>query len=239
MSTLFISDLHLSPERPDMVALFLEFMANQVQDSEALYILGDLFEVWVGDDYCPEELNLALLALKNYSDTGKNLFVLHGNRDFLMGENFEKLTGCQLLPDPSIIDLHGTQTLITHGDELCIDDVEYMKFRDLVRDKNWQQEFLAKPIEERIEFAKKARAESSMKTQQKPMDLMDVNQDAVEQLMLKHNVNLMIHGHTHRLNTHKFNVGDKSMTRIVLGDWYKKGSVLICTGDKQAHQSIS
>ena len=157
---------------------------------------------------------------------------------FGTGKDFERLTGCQLLPDPSIIDLNGTQTLISHGDELCVDDIEYMQFRKIVRNKDWQQDYLAKPIEQRIALAKQVRSESSVQKQQKAMEIMDVNQNAVEQLMSKYNVGLLIHGHTHRPDTHQFTVGGKSMTRIVLGDWYQKGSVLTCSGEERTLRSI-
>lgn len=243
MRTLFISDLHLSPERPDIIQLFLDFMKERVADSDELYILGDLFEVWIGDDYYPPELEPVVIALRHYTDSGKPLYIIRGNRDFLMGDVFEKLTGCKLLPDPSVINLQGQQTLISHGDELCVDDVEYMEFRKLVRNEAWQKEFLAKPVEERIEFAKKARAESSTKTQQKDMDIMDVNQQAVENLMLDHKIELLIHGHTHRPNTHHFTSNEKSankklLTRIVLGDWYEHGSVLTCIDQDCELQTI-
>lgn len=239
MSTLFISDLHLSAERPDIIQLFVTFMFGEARNANALYILGDLFEVWLGDDYYEPELEPAIKALKQFSESGKPLFVLHGNRDFLMGTDFEKLTGCKILPDPSLITLNGQQALISHGDELCIDDVEYMEFRKMVRNPQWQKIFLNKPVKERIEFAKQARSESKTKTQQKAIDIMDVNQGAVEQLMKQHNVDLLIHGHTHRPNTHHFDVNGKTLMRIVLGDWYNQGSVLTCKDQNCKLNSIS
>ena len=228
MRTLFISDLHLSAERPDIIKLFTRFMENEAQHSQALYILGDLFEVWLGDDFIPDELEVVIDSLKNYTNANHELYVLHGNRDFLLGERFEALTGCKILPDPSLIELNQTKTLISHGDELCIDDVDYMAFRKQVRNEQWQQEFLAKPIEERIAFAKHARQESIKQTQQKELEIMDVNQGAVEQLMQEYDVNCLIHGHTHRPNTHRFQINQQPVTRIVLGDWYQQGSVLSC-----------
>ena len=228
MSLLFISDLHLSSERPDIIELFVNFMNVDAQSADALYILGDLFEVWLGDDYCEPEIEPAIKALKDYSDSGKSLLVIHGNRDFLMGAGFEKMTGCKILPDPSPLTIHGKSVLISHGDELCIDDTEYMEFRNMVRDPKWQAAFLAKSVEERVAFAQQARSESISKTQQKAMDIMDVNQNAVEQLMEKHGADVLIHGHTHRPNTHHFIVNGKPMKRIVLGDWYTNGSVLTC-----------
>jgi len=239
MSVLFISDLHLATERPEIIELFVKFMNSDARNADALYILGDLFEVWLGDDYCEPGLEPAIKALKNFSESGKPLFVIHGNRDFLLGHDFEDMTGCKLLPDPAPLQLGETQALISHGDELCIDDTEYMTFRKMVRDPQWQKTFLAKPIEDRIAFAKQARSESISKTQQKAMDIMDVNQNAVEQLMLKHNVELLIHGHTHRPNTHQFEVNGKTLTRIVLGDWYEQGSVLVCNSDDCNLESIT
>ena len=229
MSTLFISDLHLSGERPDIVKLFLEFIATRAQESDTLYILGDLFEVWLGDDFIPPEAQVILNALRDYSNSGRSLYVMHGNRDFLMGERFAELTGCELLPDPSIIDLYGTKTLIGHGDLLCTDDVDYMSFRQQVRNKDWQTAFLAKSVEERIAIAKQARQESKKQTSSIAEEIMDANQNTVEQVMLEHSVNQMIHGHTHRPNTHTFDLENQQRTRIVLGDWYEQGSLLECS----------
>jgi len=239
MNLLFISDLHLATERPEIIELFVKFINTDARNADALYILGDLFEVWLGDDYCEPGLEPAINALKNFSESGIPLFVIHGNRDFLMGTGFENMTGCKLLPDPSTIQLGETLTLISHGDELCIDDTEYMAFRQMVRDPQWQNTFLSKPIEDRIAFAKQARSESISKTQQKAMDIMDVNQNAVEQLMTKHKVELLIHGHTHRPNTHHFEVNGKTLTRIVLGDWYEQGSVLVCNNNNCTLERIS
>lgn len=229
MSTLFISDLHLSAERPDIVKLFLEFMATRAKEADALYILGDLFEVWLGDDFIPPDAQMVLNALHDYSDSGRKLFVMHGNRDFLMGDRFAELTGCDLLPDPSIMDLYGTKTLIGHGDLLCTDDVDYMRFRQQVRNKEWQTAFLAKTVEERIAIAKQARQESKKQTSSIAEEIMDANQNTVEQVMQEHGINQMIHGHTHRPETHTFDLDNQQRTRIVLGDWYEQGSLLECT----------
>ena len=238
MSTIFISDLHLSGERPDIIRLFLDFMATRAQQSDALYILGDLFEVWLGDDFIPPDAQPVVDALNNYSSSGRGLFVMHGNRDFLMGEQFAELTGCQLLDDPCIIDLHGTKTLLCHGDQLCTDDVDYMRFRQQVRNPQWQQAFLAKSVDERIAIAKQARQESKKQTSSLAEEIMDANQNAVEQLMLESNVNQIIHGHTHRPNTHRFTLKDQPRTRIVLGDWYEQGSLLECNDQGCTLQSL-
>jgi UDP-2,3-diacylglucosamine hydrolase len=229
MSTFFISDLHLCEQRPRITELFVHFMQTRARDASSLYILGDLFELWIGDDYVPNGLHDVIDALRHYAASQGDLYVLHGNRDFLLGEQFEVMTGCQLLPDPTIIDLNGTRTLLTHGDELCTDDVDYMEFRSQVRQPEWQKSFLNKPVEQRLAFAEKARLESQSHTSHKPMDIMDVNQRAVEQWLLKHDVTQMIHGHTHRPQTHTFSLEGKTMTRIVLGDWYEQGSLLECT----------
>lgn len=229
MSTLFISDLHLSEERPHIIELFIEFLQTRARDASALYILGDLFEVWIGDDYVPRELQHVIAALKDYSAANHELYVMRGNRDFLMGEQFEVMTGCRLLPDPWRIDLNGTKTLLSHGDELCTDDVEYMKFRHQVRQPAWQQAFLDKSVEQRLEFAREAREQSRAHTGRSAMEIMDVNQSAVEQCLSQHQVTQLIHGHTHRPHIHHFTIDDIPMTRMVLGDWYEDGSVLECT----------
>ena len=155
-----------------------------------------------------------------------------------LGNKFAELTGCELLPDPSIIDLYGTKTLIGHGDLLCTDDVDYMQFRQQVRNKEWQAAFLAKSVEERIAIAKQARHESKKQTSSIAEEIMDANQDTVEQVMLEHNVNQMIHGHTHRPDTHTFELESQRRTRIVLGDWYEQGSVLECTEQGCKLQSL-
>ncbi|HEY5602697.1 MAG TPA: UDP-2,3-diacylglucosamine diphosphatase [Gammaproteobacteria bacterium] len=238
MSTFFISDLHLSGERPEIIQLFLEFMATRALQSGALYILGDLFEVWLGDDFIPPDAHAVVEALRKYSASGRRLFVMHGNRDFLLGGRFAGLTGCQLLPDPSIIDLYGAKTLIGHGDLLCTDDIGYRQFRQQVRNPQWQHAFLAKSIAERIALAKQARQESKKQTGSLAQEIMDANQHTVEQVMLEHKVNQMIHGHTHRPKVHSFTVQNQQRTRIVLGDWYEQGSLLECNEQGCKLQSL-
>lgn len=225
---LFISDLHLDTSRPEIVQLFLHFLQQRATQAEALYILGDFFEAWIGDDAVPPD-HPVIAALKGVSATGVPLYVMRGNRDFLLGEQFEQLTGARLLPDPTVITLGGDPVLLMHGDSLCTDDTTYQQFRAMVHNPQWQQMFLAKPIEERMELARQARQESTarntglMDTQE---SIMDVNQGAVEQAMREHGVQRLIHGHTHRPNVHEFTVDGKPATRIVLGDWYDQGSVL-------------
>ncbi len=238
MSTLFISDLHLSGERPDIIKLFLGFMETRARQSDALYILGDLFEVWLGDDFIPPDAQTVVNALHDYSNSDRKLYVMHGNRDFLMGDQFAELTGCTLLPDPHIIDLYGTKTLLGHGDLLCTDDVDYMQFRQQVRNGEWQADFLSKPVEERIAIAKQARQESKKQTSSIAEEIMDANQTTVEQVMREHDVRQMIHGHTHRPNTHTFTMDNQQRTRIVLGDWYEQGSLLECNEQSCTLQNL-
>jgi len=228
LSVLFISDLHLSGERPELIELFLNFVRDEAVKAEKLYILGDFFEVWTGDDYILPEFEPVIEALKHLTTGGTPVFIMHGNRDFTIGNEFEKKTGCTLLDDPTIIDLNGTKTLISHGDTLCTDDIEYQEFRTKVRDPKWIQQVLALPIEERLLLAKSIRSDTREKSNHKPEEIMDVNQAAVEETMRKWNVQQLIHGHTHRPKQHSFSINNSPAKRIVLGDWYEKGSVLYC-----------
>lgn len=228
MSTLFISDLHLSGEREEITELFIKFLDQRASQADALYILGDLFEVWMGDDFIQPNYHKSISKLKQLSDRGLPIYIMHGNRDFLMAEEFSKLSGTTLIEDPTTIDLYGTPTLLMHGDTLCIDDIEYQKFRTMVRNPKFIAEFLSSSIEERLALATKYREASKTETAAKAMEIMDVNQLAVEKIMQEKNVAQMIHGHTHRPATHDFTFNGKAMKRIVLGDWYEQGSVLIC-----------
>jgi UDP-2,3-diacylglucosamine hydrolase len=228
MTTLFISDLHLSAERPDIAAQFIHFLDNEARQAEALYILGDLFEAWLGDDMVLPEYADAIASMKALNDSGVPLFIMHGNRDFLLGEAFTAMSGATLLEDPTTIDLYGTPTLLLHGDTLCIDDVEYQKFRAMVRNPAWQQQMLALSPDERLKLAREYREMSQAEIGNKAEDIMDVNQKAVEQLMQDKGIYHMIHGHTHRPATHDFIIDTEPAQRIVLGDWYQQGSVLIC-----------
>jgi len=228
MSTLFISDLHLSAERENITKLFIAFLKERASHADALYILGDLFEVWPGDDIIQPDYQESISAMKQLADSGVAVFVMHGNRDFLMAEHFCEISGSTLIDDPSIIDLYGTPTLLMHGDTLCTDDSDYQKFRAMVRDPRWQQDFLSKSAEERLAIAEKYREISKTAMADKKMEIMDANQQAVESVMLEQNIQQLIHGHTHRPAVHDFNVNEKTMKRIVLGDWYEQGSVLSC-----------
>ena len=228
MATLFISDLHLSAERPEITSLFIQFLNNEARQAETLYILGDLFEAWLGDDMVLPEYAEAIAAMKALSDSGVPVFIMHGNRDFLLGEKFTEMSGTSLLDDPTTIDLYGTPTLLLHGDTLCTDDVEYQKFRAMVRNPAWQQQMLALSPEERLKLAREYREMSQAETGNKAEDIMDVNQQALEQVMKEKDVYHMIHGHTHRPAIHEFYIDSQAAQRIVLGDWYEQGSVLVC-----------
>lgn len=227
----FISDLHLSAEKPALTQLFIQYLQNQTTDAESLFILGDLFEVWLGDDMVLPEYQVAIDAMKNLTAKGTAVYVMYGNRDFLMREQFESMTGTHLINDPTIIDLYGTPTLLMHGDTLCTDDTEYQEFRSMVRSPEWQEEFLAKSTEERLAIAKNYRDQSKAATKSKNSNIMDVNQQEVESVMQQHKVTQLIHGHTHRPNTHQFKLDSKDATRIVLADWDQTGNYLVCDED--------
>lgn len=228
MSTLFISDLHLSSERENITQLFIDFLDQRASTADALYILGDLFEVWPGDDVIQPEYNQCIAKMKQLADNGLPLFIMQGNRDFLMAEQFSKISGATLIEDPTVIDLYGTPTILMHGDTLCTDDIDYQKFRTMVRDPLWIEEFLSKAKEERLAITSKYREISKDETAKKNMSIMDVNQEAVEAIMSDKNITQLIHGHTHRPAIHNFSMNNKTMKRIVLGDWYEQGSVLMC-----------
>ncbi len=226
MSTLFISDLHLDASRPEITGLFLDFLAGEARDAEALYILGDLFEAWLGDDDPDPHHARVATALAELSAAGIPAYFLVGNRDFLLGEDYARRAGMTLLTEPVRLDLHGTPTLLLHGDVLCTDDTEYQAFRAMVRDPDWQKAFLARPLEERRMMAAQARAQSRSRGQSLDDEIMDVNADAVAGAFRTHGVPRMIHGHTHRPHIHHIEVDGEPRERIVLGDWYEQGSFL-------------
>ena len=229
MPTLFISDLHLSTARPDITRQFIAFLGGEARKADALYILGDLFEAWLGDDMVLPEYRDAIAAIKALSDSGVPVYVMHGNRDFLLQDGFAVMSGATLLDDPTVIDLYGVPTLLLHGDTLCTDDVEYQKFRAMVRNPDWQVAMLARSPEERLALAREYREMSQTETGGKDETIMDVNPQAVESLMREQGIYRMIHGHTHRPGIHDFKIGNRPARRIVLGDWYEQGSVLVCT----------
>jgi len=226
MTTLLISDLHLDPQRPRILDLFADLLAGEARRADALYILGDLFDSWIGDD---DDAALAVQvaqATRALRDSGVPIWFMHGNRDFLLGADYAARAGMSLLADPSVVELGGERVLLMHGDTLCTDDTEYLKFRALVRDPRWQAQFLAKPLAERRAFAAQARGESRRHTSAAKPEIMDVNQEAVAAAMRTHGVHKLIHGHTHRPATHHFDLDGRTAERVVLGDWYEQDSVL-------------
>jgi UDP-2,3-diacylglucosamine hydrolase len=231
MTTLFISDLHLDPSRPAVTRAFLQLLEHQARCVDALYILGDLFEAWIGDDD-DSELNLTVIAaLKALSDSGVKLYVMHGNRDFLIGENFCQQTGCQLLDDPSVVNLYGENVLLMHGDSLCTDDAEYMAFRAQCRNPAWQAPLLAMSLEQRRQFSQQLRDQSKEANSNKAEDIMDVNATETQRVLEQHQVALLIHGHTHRPAVHSLQTADGNAQRVVLGDWESTGWQLVYQPD--------
>jgi UDP-2,3-diacylglucosamine hydrolase len=238
-ATLFISDLHLSDERPAITALFLDFLRERAAGAAALYILGDLFEVWLGDDAVPPGYAPVLEGLQRLAGGGVPVYVMHGNRDFLLGGQFAHQSGCRLLPDPTVIDLDGEPTLLMHGDTLCTDDLEYQQFRARVRNPETQRQFLSLPPAQRQVVARQYRSESRERSRLKSEAIMDVNQGAVEAVLRRHGVQRLIHGHTHRPAVHRFELDGREAQRLVLGDWYQQGSVLICGGEGCRLEALS
>jgi UDP-2,3-diacylglucosamine hydrolase len=231
MATLFISDLHLDAEHPEISRQFLSFLEGPAMEAEALYILGDLFEVWIGDDDPEPEKRRIVAGLRALTDRGVPCYVMHGNRDFLLGERFFRETGCRLLEDPAIIELHGARVLTMHGDALCTDDHSYQNLRAMVRDQGWQKMFLALSPDQRRMLADQARAGSKEHIAQAMSSIMDVNPGAVQAAMRGAGVALLLHGHTHRPDVHRFELDGKPVARIVLGDWHEQGSVLVWDDD--------
>lgn len=225
VTTLFISDLHLDTQRPDIIREFIDLLDQAKISATGLYILGDFVEYWIGDDDPDHGLEDAFDKLNELAQS-LPVYLMHGNRDFLIGKEFVNRYRLSLLPDPAVIDLYGERALLMHGDTLCTDDVEYQAFRKMVREPEWQTGFLAKPLAERRAIVINLRKTSKEATEDKPEDIMDVNQPAVEQAMREHNVRLLIHGHTHRPGVHNFVLDGQPATRIVLGDWYQQSSVL-------------
>ena len=225
MTALFVSDLHLDDARPRLVEAFENLLATQTADVQALYILGDLFESYIGDDDDATLNARVARATRKVSDAGVAVYFMHGNRDFLLDREFAERAGMTLLDDPAVIDLSDERVLLMHGDTLCTDDAAYLQFRKLVRDPDWQRAFLAKPLTERRAFAAQARGESRKHTASAKPEIMDVNQAAVEAAMRAHGVRRLIHGHTHRPATHHFQLDGIKAERIVLGDWYEQSSV--------------
>ncbi|MDH3325975.1 MAG: UDP-2,3-diacylglucosamine diphosphatase [Gammaproteobacteria bacterium] len=226
MHTLFISDLHLSHQTPTIAHNFLTLLREQSADLDALYILGDLFEYWLGDDGITPQHHPILNEIKQVSERGIPVYFIRGNRDFLISNEFAKQTACEIMEEPVVINLYGNPTLIMHGDLLCTDDHAYLQFREQVRNPQWQTHFLGLNMDQRIEMAKQARDVSQTSTKEKSMGIMDANQSTIEQYMREYSVNTLIHGHTHRPGVHQFEIDGQKTKRIVLGDWGDKASYL-------------
>ena len=227
--TLFISDLHLSADHPGTMAAFERFILAQAPKADALYILGDLFEYWAGDDDLHDPFHQQVIgALKGL--TGTRVYLMHGNRDLLMGQKLASACDAELLDDPALINLYGTPTLLTHGDMLCTDDIEYQQFRSHVRSAQFQHEFLAKPLAERKAYIELLRKQSDIEKQHKEIDIMDVNDAAVAALLRQHGYPRLIHGHTHRPQRHEHVVDGHPCERWVLGDWDAQANTLHVDG---------
>jgi UDP-2,3-diacylglucosamine hydrolase len=236
MPTLFISDLHLDAERPEITALFGRFLDEEARGADALYILGDLFEAWVGDDDPSETGRFAAEKLAALRASGVPVYFQRGNRDFLLGDDYAKRAGITILPDPAVVLLHDRPTLLMHGDLLCTDDVAYQQFRAQTRDPRWQAQFLAQPLAARLAFAQQARTASQARhAELQGQGLMDAITDVapatVHATLARYGIDTLIHGHTHRPAVHDLDVAGRACQRIVLGDWYEQGSVLRVDAD--------
>lgn len=221
MTTLFISDLHLEESRPDITRAFLAFVEEKTMNIDALYILGDFFEAWIGDDERTELQETVANALSKVRASGTAIYFMHGNRDFLIGPDYCQRAGATLLDDPSVVDLYGTPYLLMHGDSLCTADVEYQKFRANMRDPKWQQMMLQRPLEDRKQMARQLREISMAKNKGKEESIMDVTPEEVVRELETHDVQQMIHGHTHRPAEHDLTANGAPAKRIVLGDWHE------------------
>lgn len=227
MTTIFISDLHLGPNHPELIELTVNFLKTQTQDIDTLYILGDLFNTWLGDDIVPIEFESLIEQLLQLHQTGIKTYLMVGNRDFMVGQKFAQRCGCELITDPLIIDLYGTKTLLMHGDSLCIDDISYQRYRRWTRIKLLQWCFLKLSASYRQGISDKIKQKSRQQKQYKSAMIMDVNQSEVVRVMQKYDVQLLIHGHTHRPAIHIINA-EKKTFRVVLGDWDNAISFLRC-----------
>ncbi|MBT3548540.1 MAG: UDP-2,3-diacylglucosamine diphosphatase [Gammaproteobacteria bacterium] len=231
MTSLFISDLHLDKERPQVIKFFNNLLDNLDADIDSLYILGDFVEFWVGDDDPAYGLEDVFKNIKSISRK-IDVYFMHGNRDFMISKSFCINSGMKLLDDPTIINLYDKKILLMHGDTLCTDDFKYQEFRTMVRSKSWQNEILKKSLSDRISIAKMFRAKSLQETDAKNEIIMDVNEEEVIRIIKKYHVDMIIHGHTHRPNIHQLTIDGKKCKRIVLGDWYDKSFVLKISENK-------
>lgn len=238
---LFVSDLHLSAQTPKLTRIFLNFLGGRARAAEALYILGDLFEYWVGDDDLEDPTNASIAnALRELSDSGVALNVMRGNRDFLLSDGFAAATGARLLTDPYVLSLPAWQFVLSHGDALCTDDLEYQAFRSQSRTPEWQTAFLAKPLAERRAIARALREQSESGKQEKNAYLMDLNPGATEDFLRDHGYATFIHGHTHRPATHDHIVDGISVERWVLADWHgETGEYLVWNGEDLSREKLT
>jgi len=231
MATFFIADIHLCAQEPAITAGFLRFLQGDARQADALYILGDLFEAWIGDDD-PQPLHAQIAAaLHELHQQGVPCFFIHGNRDFLVGRRFARSSLMQILPEKKVLELYGRRVLILHGDTLCTDDAGYQNFRKKVRNPLIQKIFLALPLKWRLAIAAKMRADSKASNSEKSQAIMDVNPQAVLSEMQNHGVEWMIHGHTHRPAIHDVALADKTGHRAVLGAWHEEGSMIKVSAD--------
>ncbi|SDK58251.1 UDP-2,3-diacylglucosamine hydrolase [Methylophilus rhizosphaerae] len=243
MTTWIISDLHLCAQRPAVTQAFLHWLETEASQAEALYILGDFFEAWVGDDVLGDaqygaEYQSVVHALRTLSDSGVRLYFMHGNRDFLIGERFAQACGLQLLADPTMLVSGNKRILLAHGDALCTDDIAYQQFRQQVRDPQWQQAFLAQSLAARIAFAEQARSQSAENKAMQSMEIMDVNAHAVAALIRDNGYpEILVHGHTHRPYIHTLEIDRHVCQRWVLGDWHE--TAVVCRLDAEHIQLLT
>ncbi len=238
MLDLFISDVHLDDARPESTQCLLGFLNGAAREADRLFILGDLFEAWIGDDVQTALTGQIAQAIKACGSAGPDVAFMAGNRDFLLGEVYADEAGMTLLAEPHALDHDGERYLLSHGDTLCTDDEVYQSFRAQVRDPFWQSDFLAMPVSERLAFAQSAREASQAHTGQASEVIMDVNDSTVSQFMIDHQTRALIHGHTHRPAIHDLTLDGQSATRIVLGDWHQRGSVLILRDGRYRLESL-
>ena len=231
MTTLFLSDLHLSRDTPLLATLFESFLSRTARSAAAIYILGDLFEYWAGDDDLDDPFNSRIVAAIRACSTHVPVNFMHGNRDFLIGPAFAEASGATIVADPLVRDLNGVRTLIMHGDSLCTDDTGYQVFRKMVRSAHWKDRFLALPLADRKAQIAALRAQSEAEKRVKSMEIMDVNQAETERVMRQHVCTRLIHGHTHRPAVHRFELDGVGAERWVLADWRDEGSYLACRPD--------
>ena len=229
MAALFVSDLHLAPARPDITSAFETFLRGPALEGKSLYILGDLFEYWAGDDDLDDPFNARVVTALAQCGARVPVYFMHGNRDFLVGERFAAAAGLTLVEDPLVAQIAGRRTLIMHGDTLCTDDLDYQRFREEVRSPAWATAFLALPLDERKRHIEQLREQSEVQKKVKSMTIMDVNPAAVEDALRAHGCDRLIHGHTHRPGRHSLLVDGRACERLVLGDWYEQGSHLSCS----------